>query len=146
MLKRTYSDFETFPQGGFACSDKQPFPQGGFACSDKQPFPQGGFACSDKQPFPQGGFAYSDKCISRNPLLQHEFSKKFKSQTDTSIEYSNDINIMMTNISIMFEKISSRLESCEKKIEYLYNSQVKLEQEKIEQKIRDTEIFNSYIS
>jgi hypothetical protein len=72
----------------------------------------------------------------------NSFSKKFKSQTDTF----NDINITLSNISLMLEKINSRLESCEKKIEYLYDCQIKFEQEKIEQKLHDTEIFNSYIS
>jgi hypothetical protein len=92
---------------------------------------------------------------NKNPFIQiplqhvidtNYFPKKLKSQSDTFTEHYNDITIMLTNISIMIEKISLRIESCEKKIEYLYNCQIKYEQEKIEQKIRDTEIFNSYIN
>jgi len=67
--------------------------------------------------------------------------KKSKYQNDTS----NDTNLILSNIFTTLEKIVDRLDSLEKKIDYLYECQIKLEQEKIEQKIRETEIFNSYV-
>ncbi len=73
---------------------------------------------------------------TQTQFIQDSLSKKFK---------SND-ELILNNICILLEKINSRLESCEKKITFLYNCQVKSEQDKIEQKIRETEIFNSYIS
>ncbi len=71
--------------------------------------------------------------------------KKFKTHDETT-ETLSSIELMLSNILITLEKISTRLELCEKKIAYIHESQVKNEQEKLEQKIRDTEIFNSYIS
>lgn len=63
--------------------------------------------------------------------------KKFKPQDDT---------LTLSSILATLEKINTKLDACERKIEFIYGCQVKSEQEKIEQKIRDTEIFNSYIS
>jgi len=104
---------------------------------------------SDFQNFTQGQlpspFEYNNS-FSQNEINKYvppnSFSKKFKCQTDTF----NDISITLSNISTMLEMINSRLESCEKKIAYLYECQIKFEQEKIEKKLHDTEIFNSYIS
>lgn len=61
-------------------------------------------------------------------------------------EQDLNINLVLTNILVAINKINTKIESCERKIAFIYDCQVKLEQEKIERKMRDTEIFNSYIS
>jgi hypothetical protein len=61
-------------------------------------------------------------------------------------EQDIDINLILTNIFVTLNKINTKIESCEKKIAFIHECQVKLEEEKIERKMRDTEIFNSYIS
>jgi hypothetical protein len=83
----------------------------------------------------------SQSIIELNQDKQTCSSKKFKHQN----KISDDISLMLTNIFTTLEKIVDRLDSCEKKIDYLYECQIKLEQEKIEQKNREAEIFNSYI-
>ena len=59
---------------------------------------------------------------------------------------NTNINHSITKILYLLENLSSRLEKCENQIKYLVDSKIKEEQEKLEQRKHDEEIFRSYIN
>jgi hypothetical protein len=72
-------------------------------------------------------------------------SKKFKFNTESDFEFQ-DYNSILNKISLLLENINTRLEICEKKIEFLTVCKIKEEQEKLENKLHDEELFRSYIN
>lgn len=57
-----------------------------------------------------------------------------------------DINESIREILILLKNINSRLEKCERGINYIVDSKLKEEQEKIEQKKHDEELYQYYIN
>jgi len=72
-------------------------------------------------------------------------SKKLKSNIESDYEFQDYMSIL-NNISLLLENINTRLEICEKRLEFLTDCKIKEEQEKLENKLHDEELFRSYIN
>lgn len=71
------------------------------------------------------------------------FVKKFR---PTESYEQVESTAVLEKISFLLENISNRLDQCEKSIKFLTDCKIKEEQEKLAQKIKDEEIFRSYIN
>jgi hypothetical protein len=72
-------------------------------------------------------------------------AKKFKSNIECEYNTSENM-IILQQILVLLENISSRLDQCEKGIQFLTDCKIKEEQEKLAKKLHDEEIFRSYIN
>jgi DNA-binding ferritin-like protein len=83
--------------------------------------------------------------LKRNFNQTNSYSSK-KIKSNIEFDFQEDYTSVLNKISLLLENINKQLEICEKRIDFLTNCKIKDEQEKLEKKLHDEELFRSYIN